>query len=155
MPDATIPAEALVRAARRFGTPVHVTSVIALADAARELEAAFPGPLAARVLAQGQRRPGRGGTTAPPQGWTRTSSPRASGPPPGRRALPNGRITLEGVGKSAADLRAAVRAARQGDPLRWVAVESAEELDALVAMAARAAGLGGAAGSRRSTCCCA
>jgi diaminopimelate decarboxylase len=37
-----------------------------------------------------------------------------------------------------ADLRAAVRAAATGDPLRWVAVESAEELDALVVLASRA-----------------
>jgi diaminopimelate decarboxylase len=46
--------------------------------------------------------------------------------------IPNARVTLEGIGKSDADLRAAVRAAADGDPLRWVAVESPEELDALV-----------------------
>ena len=55
--------------------------------------------------------------------------------------VPNARVTLEGIGKDAADLRAAVRAAAAGDPLRWVAVESAEELDALGKIAARA-GLG-------------
>ena len=55
--------------------------------------------------------------------------------------VPNARITLEGIGKDAADLRAAVRAAAAGDPLRWVAVESPEELDALGRLAARA-GLG-------------
>ena len=55
--------------------------------------------------------------------------------------VPNPRITLEGIGKDTADLRAAVRAAAAGDPLRWVAVESPEELDALGRIAARA-GLG-------------
>jgi diaminopimelate decarboxylase len=53
----------------------------------------------------------------------------------------NDRVTLEGVGKSDLDLRAAVRAAADGDPLRWTAVESPEELDALARLAARA-GLG-------------
>ena len=52
--------------------------------------------------------------------------------------IPNPRVTLEGIGKSDADLRAAVRAAASGDPLRWVAVESPEELDALAALARRA-----------------
>ncbi len=45
------------------------------------------------------------------------------------------------MGKTDADLRAAVRAAADGDPLRWVAVESAEELEALSRYAGRA-GLG-------------
>ena len=41
---ATVPTRALAEAARRFGTPVHVTSVPALEAAARELAAAFPDP---------------------------------------------------------------------------------------------------------------
>ena len=53
-----------------------------------------------------------------------------------RRAwLPNESITLEGVGKTDADLRAAVSAARRGDPLRWIAVESPEEAEALATFA--------------------
>ena len=41
-----------------------------------------------------------------------------------RRAdVPNDRITLEGIGKTPADLGAAVRAARDGTPLAWVALE--------------------------------
>jgi diaminopimelate decarboxylase len=50
----------------------------------------------------------------------------------------NDRITLEGVGKTPGDLRAAVRAAARSDPLRWVALESLEELDDLTGMAASA-----------------
>ncbi len=52
-----------------------------------------------------------------------------------RAGLPNESITLEGVGKTDADLRAAVSAARRGDPLRWVAVESPEEAEALATFA--------------------
>jgi diaminopimelate decarboxylase len=49
--------------------------------------------------------------------------------------VPNERTTLEGIGKSEADLRATARAARDGRPLRWIAIESPEEAAALAAVA--------------------
>ncbi len=52
--------------------------------------------------------------------------------------VPNDRTSLEGIGKTPADLRAAVRAAAAGDPLRWVAIESADEAAALAGIARRA-----------------
>jgi len=55
-----------------------------------------------------------------------------------RAGVPNARITLEGIGKTPADLRAAVRAAVDGDPLSWVALESPEEAAALARLAGRA-----------------
>ncbi|HEX8026104.1 MAG TPA: diaminopimelate decarboxylase [Candidatus Limnocylindrales bacterium] len=55
-----------------------------------------------------------------------------------RAGVPNARITLEGVGKTDGDLRAAVRSAIDGDPIRWIAVESTDEATALVRIAARA-----------------
>lgn len=55
-----------------------------------------------------------------------------------RAGVPNGRITLEGIGKTPADLRAAARAARDREPLRWIAIESPEEAEALGAAAIRA-----------------
>lgn len=55
-----------------------------------------------------------------------------------RAGVPNGRITFEGIGKTDRDLRAIVRAAAEGDPVRWVAVETPEEADALVSLARRA-----------------
>lgn len=55
-----------------------------------------------------------------------------------RAGLPGGRITLEGVGKVDADLRAAVAAAARGEPPLWVAVESPEEAARLAAFAHRA-----------------
>ncbi len=69
-----------------------------------------------------------------------------------RAGVPDDRITLEGVGKTDADLAAAARAATDGHPLRWVAIESADEAAALAGMA-RAAGLG-VGGGRGSTCSC-
>ena len=137
MPDATTPREALIRASQRFGTPVHLTSAAVLSDAARELEAAFPDPwlrafsLKANDVPSVVARLAADGLDANVVSSGEWAVARAAG-------LANDRITLEGVGKSAADLRAAVRACVAGRPLRWVAVESAEELDALVAMGARA-----------------
>lgn len=51
-------------------------------------------------------------------------------------------IALEGIGKTPADLRLAVRLAAAGTPLRWVAVESADEAAALaqLVVASRRAG---------------
>jgi len=54
-----------------------------------------------------------------------------------RAGLPNERITLEGVGKTDADLRAACRAAADGTSLRWLAIESLDEAEALVRIASR------------------
>ena len=54
-----------------------------------------------------------------------------------RVGLEHDRITLEGVGKTDADLAAAVRAAADGRPLRWIAIESTEEAEALVRIARR------------------
>lgn len=138
--DAGVPVDALRRAARRFGTPVAVTSVAALEAAAAELRDAFPDPwlraysLKANDVPAIVERLGALGLDANVVSRGEWAAARRAG-------LPNARITLEGIGKSADDLRAAVRAAADGDALRWVAVESAEELDALTALA-REAGLG-------------
>lgn len=55
-----------------------------------------------------------------------------------RAGVPNAATTLEGIGKTPADLRVAVTAARDGDPLRWVALESEDEAAALARIARRA-----------------
>jgi diaminopimelate decarboxylase len=54
-----------------------------------------------------------------------------------RAGVPNERITFEGIGKTDADLRRAVRAAADGAAPAWLAVESADEADALTAIARR------------------
>jgi len=127
-------------AAARFGTPIGITAVAALEAAAAELRAAFPDPwlraysLKANDVPAVVERLGGMGLDANVVSRGEWAAARKAG-------LPNRRITLEGIGKSAGDLRAAVRAAADGAPLRWVAVESADELEALAAMAGRA-GLG-------------
>lgn len=132
--------EAFRLVARRHGTPVYTTSVAALEAAAAELREAFPDPwLRAFSLKANDQPPVVARLAAAGLDANVVSSGEWSA---ARRAgLPNGRITLEGVGKTASDLRAAVRAAAGGDPLRWVAMESPEELAALSVMAGRA-GLG-------------
>ena len=62
----------------------------------------------------------------------------ASGPRPRRAGIPHERISLEGIGKTDADLRAAIKAAASGAPLAWVALESPEEAEALGVLARRA-----------------
>ena len=127
-------------AARRFGTPAYVTSVAALATAAAELRGAFPDPwlrsysvkandVPATVARLGEM--GLGANVVSRGEWAAAT----------RAGIPDDRITLEGIGKTPADLRAAMRAAVEGHPLRWVAIESEEELEALVTLATRA-GLG-------------
>ncbi len=134
------PADALRAAAARYGTPVAVTSVDDLERAAAELRAAVPDPwlraysLKANDVPAIVERLGAMGLDANVVSRGEWAAARRAG-------LPNARITLEGIGKTAGDLQAAVRAAAAGDALRWVAVESADELEALTS-AARRAGLG-------------
>jgi diaminopimelate decarboxylase len=52
-----------------------------------------------------------------------------------RAGFSNERITLEGIGKTDADLRAAIDAAANDEPLRWLAVESLDEGRAIARLA--------------------
>ena len=107
--------------------------------------------MAARVLGQGERRARRSSARLAATGLDANVVSRGEWAAARAAGVPNARITLEGIGKSAADLRAAVRAAADGHPLRWVAVESPEELDGAGAIAARAglAARDGRAAARR------
>ena len=145
-PDPSDPAFAPRRS--RFGTPVYVTSVAGARGRRGELRDAFPDPwlrafsvkandvpaIVARLGAAGlganvvsSRRVGRGTRGRHPE-----RPDHARGHRQDRRG-PAGRRPGRG----------------DGDPLRWVAVESPEELDALAAIAG-APGSAAAAG-RRST----
>jgi diaminopimelate decarboxylase len=124
-------APALRLAARRFGTPVAVTDNATLEQAGDAVRAAFPDPwlrafsvkandvsaIVARVCALG---------------FDANVVSRGEWAIARRAGLANHRITLEGVGKTDADLRAAVRSAATGDPIRWIAIESPDEAEALV-----------------------
>ena len=141
VPSAVALREAALReAARRYGTPSYVTSVAALEAAAAELREAFPDPWLRSFSLKANDVPA---VVARLSGAGLDANVVSSGEwAVARRAgIPNARITLEGVGKTAADLRAAVQTSAAGDPLRWIAVESPEELAALGALASRA-GLG-------------
>ena len=129
-------AAALRQGARRYGTPLYLTDETSIAAAAAELEAAFPDPTirqysvkandvsAIIALATSGDR-GLGANVVSRGEW---AAARQAG-------VPNSRISLEGVGKSDADLVAAVRAVVTGDPLLWVAVESGDEAEALLVRA--------------------
>lgn len=139
-------AGALREAAGRFGTPLYLTDEATVRAATAELAGAFPDPWirqysvkandVAAIVTLVSADPGDGsapfGANVVSRGeW---AVARAAG-------VPNSRITLEGVGKTDADLATAVRAAADGDPLAWTAIESADEAGALLDRTKRA-GLG-------------
>lgn len=134
------PADLLRTAAARFGSPVSVTVAASLEAAAAELRTAFPDPWLRAYSVKANDVPAVVARLAR-LGLDANVVSRGEWAVAARAGLPNGRITLEGVGKDPADLRAAVRAAADGAPVRWVAVESPDELEALATLAA-AAGLG-------------
>ena len=134
-------AEALRAAAARFGSPVQVTDLATLDRAATEIRDAFPDPWVRQyslkandvtaIVAEVTSR-GFGANVVSRGEWAIAR----------RAGVPNDRVTLEGVGKTDADLREAVRATAAGrTPLAWVALESADEAE-VVATMARRAGLG-------------
>jgi diaminopimelate decarboxylase len=119
--------EALVRAAETFGTPLYVIDLTAVGRAAASVEAAFPDPWIRQYSLKANDLPAVTSFLAD-RGWGANvvsggewASARAAGVEPGR-------TTFEGVGKTDEDLLAAVEVAAAGTPLRWVAVESADEL---------------------------
>lgn len=119
--------EQLSRAAQTFGTPLYVVDTAAVDRAAAAVERAFPEPWIRQYSLKANDLPAVAEILAA-RGWGANvvsggewSSARAAG-------VPSYRITLEGVGKTDADLLAVVDEAAAGTPLRWVAVESADEL---------------------------
>jgi diaminopimelate decarboxylase len=126
-------AGALRLAASRFGTPFYLTDVATLDAAATAVGDAFPDPwlrqysvkandVAAIVRLVADR--GFGANVVSRGEWAIAR----------RAGLHNADITFEGIGKTDADLGAAIRAARDGTPLRWIAVESIDEARALAAI---------------------
>jgi diaminopimelate decarboxylase len=130
-------ARSLAEAGDRFGTPVYVTDLGTLRRSAAAVTDAFPDPWIRQFSVKANDVPaiievirglGFGANVVSAGEWSLATG----------AGLPNDRITLEGVGKSDADLEATVDAARRGRPLRWIAVESAEEAAALAGMARKA-----------------
>jgi diaminopimelate decarboxylase len=116
--------------ARRYGTPAYVTDIASVEAAAATVSSAFPAPWERRYSLKANDLPalvarlaglGFGANVVSRGEWALAT----------RAGVPNADITLEGIGKTDADLRAAARAAAAGVPLHWVALESADEAAAL------------------------
>ena len=133
-------AAALRAAAGRFGTPAYVTDLAELDAAAAAVRAAFPDPWLRQYSIKANDVPAIVAEVAA-RGFGANVVSRGEWAAARRAGLSNTRITLEGIGKTDADLRAAVRAAATGSPLGWVALESGDEAEVLARMAQRA-GLG-------------
>ena len=131
-------APALRAAARRYGTPLYVTDGAALDAAADAVRAAFPDPWLRAYSLKANDLPALVARLAG-HGFGANVVSRGEWALARRAGLPNAAITLEGIGKTDADLRAAVRAAAAGEPLRWVAVGVGRRGAALARIAAGAA----------------
>ena len=129
-------APALRLAAARFGTPVQVTDAPTLEAAAAQLRAAFPDPWLRAFSVKANDVAGIVGRIAG-LGFDANVVSRGEWAVARRAGLDNERITLEGVGKTDVDLRAAVRSATDGNPLRWIAIESLDEAAAIARIASR------------------
>jgi diaminopimelate decarboxylase len=129
----------LREAASRHGTPAYVTDEATLIAAGLELRAAFPDPWIRQYSVKANDVPAIIGAVAKSAAAGANVVSRGEWAVARRAGLPNSAITLEGIGKTDADLRAAVRAAADDAPLRWLAVESEAELATLAALARRAA----------------
>ena len=129
----------LREAASRHGTPAYVTDEATLTSAGLELRAAFPDPWIRQYSVKANDVPAIIAAVAGSAGAGANAVSRGEWALARRAGLPNSAITLEGIGKSDADLRGAVRAAADGAPLRWLAVESEAEVETLAALARRAA----------------
>lgn len=122
-------------AAKRFGTPVYVIDMDAVNRAAADLERVFAGwtlqyslkanDLPAVVSALAAR--GWGANVVSTGEW---SYARSAG-------VTNDLVTFEGIGKTDAHLEYAVAQAAAGQPPRWLAVESAQEVGRLLEFADR------------------
>ena len=130
-------AASLRLAAAQFGTPLVLTDAGELARSADELALAFPDPCLRQYSIKANDVPAVVGRLAG-LGLGANVVSRGEWAIAQRAGIPNSRITLEGVGKTDADLRAVVRSVEQRDPLLWTALESADEAAALSRLASRA-----------------
>ena len=136
-PTETTLEESLRVAARRYGTPLFVTDLATLDAACAGVTAAFPDPIVRQYSVKANDVPAVIAQVAS-RGFGANVVSRGEWALARRAGVPNERITLEGVGKTPADLRDAARASAGGASLRWIAVESPEEARALALAARRA-----------------
>ncbi len=138
-------APALRAAARRFGTPLYVTDAATLDATASAFRAAFPDPWLRSYSLKANDSPALVARLAA-HGFGANVVSRGEWELARRAGVANAAISLEGIGKTDSDLRAAARAAAAGEPLRWIAIESADEA-ATLAKAVRTVANAGATGT--------
>ena len=139
-----LPAAALIEVAERFGTPTYVTDIAELRRCAERVRRAFPDPWLRQYSLKANDVPAIVAETAA-CGFGPNVVSRGEWALAAEARLSNDRISLEGVGKTDADLDAAVRAVHRGAPLRWVSIESLDELAAFQRIALEAGVLSAAA----------
>ena len=127
-------APAFRAAADAYATPQYVTDLATLDRCAAEVESAFPPPWLRQYSLKANGLPGLVRRLAR-QGWGGNVVSAGEWRLARRAGLPNAAISFEGIGKTDSELRMAVRAALDGQPLRWLSVESADELQALIRQA--------------------
>jgi diaminopimelate decarboxylase len=123
-------APAFCAAADTYDTPLYVTDLQTLERCAADVESAFPEPWLRQYSLKANSLPalvrllasrGWGGNIVSAGEWRRAR----------RAGLPNGAISFEGIGKTDTELETVIRASLDGQPLRWLSIESADELTAL------------------------
>ena len=130
-------ADAARLAARRFGTPLMLTDLPRLHADAEAVRSAFPDPWLRLYALKANGLPGLV-RALPAHGFGVTAVSRGELSLATRAGFAPERTALEGIGKTPADLRTAVSAARRGAPLLWTSIESADEAAALARLAAAA-----------------
>ena len=134
-------ADSLRGVAARYGTPAYATDVATLDSAAAAIREAFPDPWIRQYSVKANDVP-KIVAAVTARGFGANVVSRGEWAIARRAGVPDARTTLEGIGKTDADLRDAVRATAAGrDGLLWVALESADEAEVVTRMARRA-GLG-------------
>jgi len=123
--------------ARRWGTPAYLYDLPQLRADADELSAAFPDPWIRLYALKANGLPGLI-SELPGRGFGANAVSGGELALARRAGFPVESTTLEGIGKTPADLRRAVGLAAAGTPLRWLAIESADEAAALAASVAAA-----------------
>ena len=116
---------------------MFVTDLAALGDACVAVCEAFPDPIVRQYSVKANDVPAVIAAVAA-HGFGANVVSRGEWALARRAGIPNERITLEGVGKTPADLTAAARAAAAGESLSWVAIESPEEAESLATAVRRA-----------------
>jgi diaminopimelate decarboxylase len=130
-------AAALRSAARRWPTPAFVYDLPTLDAAATELCGTFPDPWLRLYALKANALPALVGRLAG-MGFGATAVSAGELDLARRAGFPLDRTALEGIGKGAAELEAAVALAAAGTPLLWVSLESADEAGVLADLARRA-----------------